>query len=498
MPVLPFSDVLEQICAELPPAVEAYLVGGAVRDRLLNRHVYDLDFVLSEEPLAVSRKIADKSGGAYYPLDDKRETGRVIIPRDDGSRLILDFALIQGDDLYSDLQARDFSINAMALDLRNPYQLIDPLGGAADLHAGVLRQCTTSSIADDPIRSLRAVRLASTFRLQMLPETVQAIRQVGHLLTRVSAERIRDELFRILDSPNPAANIRVLDMLDLLPLVLPELGELKNVPQSSPHQDDVWHHTLDVLAKLDTIIHVLGGDHDPDLAANWTHGYLSVQLGNFRENIRDHLSLSISPGRTNKQLLYLAALYHDIGKPQTLKEDDDGRIRFFNHDTEGARIVSVRARRLRLSNEEIHWIKTIVRHHMRPLMLAHVGHIPTKRAIYRFYRATQAAGIDVCLHSLADTLATFGTRLSEDIWQRDVNIVRTLLEAWWEQQEVSVSPPALLGGRDLIDNLGLVPGPLVGDLLEVIREAQASGQVHDREEALAFAQNWLKEKKQVR
>lgn len=497
-PHFSFEDILKWVKMELPAGASGYLVGGAVRDRLLRQESYDLDFVLSEGSLAVSRRVANRLGGAYYPLDEERETGRVILIGEDDPRQVLDFALLSNNDLESDLQARDFTINAMAIDLAEPDQVIDPLGGADDLRSRKLRQCSSDSISADPIRCMRAVRMAGKYRLYMLPETTQAVRSAAGLLTEVSAERMRDELFRILDNPRPATNIRLMEKLGLLPYVMPELGELKGVLQSHPHHDDVWRHTLNVLARLEEIIAVLGSRHDEDISANWVYGYLSVRLGRFRDKLSEHLSDSISPGRNRKLLLYLAALYHDAGKPLTYQQDESRRIRFFKHDIEGSKLISARARKLRLNNEEIDWLKIIVRNHMRPLLLAQTERQPSKRAVYRYFRSCQAAGVDICLLSLADTLATYGSDLTQEIWIRDVGVVRVLLEAWWEHKDEEVSPPVLIGGRDLIHNLGVKPGPVVGELLEAVREAQASGEINDREEALTLARGLLDDRKNLK
>ena len=153
-----------------------------------------------------------------------------------------------------------------------------------------------------------------------------------------------------------------------------------------------------------------------------------------------------------------------------------------------------RGEALHLSNDEIERLKKIIRHHMRPLLLAQTGQLPTRRAVYRFYHAAGEAGVDVCLLSLADSLATYGPELPQDLWGHQIDVVRTLLEAWWERPAESISPPALIDGYDLMQALNLEPGPEVGRLLELVREAQASGEVHDRESALALARERMQKK----
>ncbi|RPI87790.1 MAG: HD domain-containing protein, partial [Chloroflexi bacterium] len=201
----------------------------------------------------------------------------------------------------------------------------------------------------------------------------------------------------------------------------------------------------------------------------------------------EHLAASLSGDRLLDTLLLFAAIYHDAGKPQTRTVEKNGRVRFFNHDELGEKIIAKRARALRLSNVEIEHLSKIVRHHLRPMLLANTGQMPSRRAVYRFFRDTGASGVDVCLLSLADVLATYGPTLPADTWSRHLDVVGTLLEAYWDHPEESVTPPPILNGSELIEETGIPPGPLVGKILSEIREAQAEGKVTSREEALAFA-----------
>lgn len=491
---LPYQELLDEIGLIVPPGVQAYLVGGAVRDAILGRPTNDLDFAVSQDAIGLGRRVADKLEGAFYPLDPERDTARVILFQADGSRQILDFAGLRGADIHSDLLGRDFTLNAMALDFHHPPKLMDPLDGVNDMRSGLIRACSDQVFVDDPLRILRGVRLASAFDLRIVPETIQMMLPAVDLLPGVSVERVRDELVRILDGPRQAKSLRVLDALGVLPDILPEMAELKDVEQSPPHISDVWSHTLDVISKLEHVLSVLSLHHDPEAAANWALGFISVQLGRYREQIFDHLNDSITTGRSQRSLLFLAALYHDAGKPETRVMDDDGRIRFFKHEVVGSKLAASRGHSLRLSNEEVKYLEKIVRNHMRPLSLTKVGNPPSRRSIYRFFRDTGQAGVDVCLLSLADTLATYGPTLPKELWAEQLSVVRSLLESWFERQEEAIAPPPIINGRDLMDHLGMPPGPQIGELLKAIREAQAMGQVTDRSIALEFAKSWLESK----
>lgn len=484
-------ELLDRISQALPEPGAAYLVGGAVRDALLNRPVHDLDIVLAGQALKIGRQVAKALGADYFPLDPERETARLILTQPGGARFFIDFSIFRGPDLLSDLQERDFTINAMAIAFLPPYTLVDPLGGASDLRNKIMRLCNKSALQKDPLRSLRGVRQATEFGFLLLPETRQEIRQALPMLHNTSAERVRDELLRILECPQPALALSVLDRLGGLPYTFPELEALKGVTQSTPHVSEVWQHTLDVVKYFDHILKILNPDYDPDANANWIHGMVSVRLGRYRQPLHQHLNTRLNPDRSLHALLLLAALYHDSGKPQTRQVNDVGRIRFFDHEQLSEKFVQTCGKRLRLSSQEIERLQTIVRHHMRPLLLAQAKGMPTRRAVYRFFRKTGLAGVDICLLSLADTLATYGNQLPEETWIRQLDIVRQLLEAWWENNETQIAPEPLVKGGDLIQGFGLTPGPQIGQILEVIREAQAAGEIETKEQALSLARAWL-------
>ncbi len=480
---------LERIRQVFPPDASVYLVGGAVRDILLDRPVHDIDFVLDGEVLAVARKVANKLGAMYFTLDEARHTGRVIWTQQDGQRLVLDFAARRGPDLESDLRARDFTVNAMALPLQGEMRLVDPLGGARDLQEKILRPCSPGSLTADAVRVLRAVRLSIAHNLRMSPETRRQLKAALELLPRVSAERLRDELMRMLEGPHPDAAVRLLDFLGVLPYVLPELTSLKGVRQSSPHQQDVWEHSLSVLRHLEAILSALEPEYHPERAANLAIGLLVLRLGRYRQQLDRHFRQSLTPDRSLRGLLFLAALYHDAGKPQTYHEQAGGRIRFLRHEQISADLALKRGQALPLSNDEVDRLVRIVRHHMRPHHMVNAGKPPSRRTIYRFFRECGPAGVDICLLSLADCLATYETTLPQDLWASYLDVIRLLLQAYFEQTEELVSPPSLVNGHDLIAELSLTPGPQIGRLLELIREAQAVGRVRNREQALKLARS---------
>ena len=496
-----FDHPLLKAVRELLPADQPlYLVGGALRDSLLGNPTHDLDFAVPSGALKLARRIADQLSvpdrtAAFYPLDPQTDTARIVVRGAQGAREMLDFSGFRGADLLEDLRGRDFSINALAMDVHTG-ETLDPLGGGRDLREKRIRACSESSLVDDPLRILRAVRLAAAFGFSIQAETRKQMKAAVPLLPAVSPERRRDELFKILEGPRPDTSIRALELLGALPLLLPELPLLKGVAQSAPHVYDVWTHTLAVLRHLDGILALLTPAYNEVKGnADLFNALLVLRLGRYRKQIDEHLGAGLNPDRSARALLFFAALYHDAAKPATRTVEETGRIRFLGHDELGAAVVVERGRALRLSTEELERLKIIIRYHMRvhfhtSRQIAE-GKQPTRKAIYRFFRDSGSAGVDLVLLALADFRATYDHTLSQAQWEACLEVSRLFLEAWFEKADEMVSPPQLLNGDGLIAELKMTPGPEIGHLLELIKEEQVMGHFSTREEALAFARGWL-------
>ncbi len=493
---LPFSyPPLVDRVREILPEQEIYLVGGTVRDMLLNRTSHDLDFALPSNGIALARRVANVLHADFMVLDQERDTGRIIVTEPDGMRTFLDFATYRGRDLDEDLRARDFTMNAIAFDLRTQ-TLHDPLNGASDLRGKLIRLCSPDTFTEDPVRVLRAVRQAAAFEFKIELETREAMRQAASLLPRVSVERQRDELFKILEGPKPDAALRALEMLGVLPHLLPELPPLKGVEQSPPHIHDVWEHTLSVLGQLERILTALAPGYKADDTNDLFTGLLTLRIGRFREQFARHFTESLNADRSVRAALFFAALYHDVQKPATKSVDDGMRIRFFDHEIKGAEVAAIRGRDLNLSNDEIERIRKIIAHHMRfhffTSRLERHQQEPSRKAIYRFFRDTGRAGVDLVLLGLADLRGAQGAALKQETWTAALSVGRILLENYWEKPQETIAPPRLLDGNELMRELGIAPGRIVGQLLEAIREGQATGKVENREQAFAFARDHLK------
>jgi len=230
--------------------------------------------------------------------------------------------------------------------------------------------------------------------------------------------------------------------------------------------------------------------HENEFGGDLLTGLLSQRLGRYRQQITTHLNTELVPDRSYRPILFLAALCHDFTKPRHRTVEDSGRIRFIGHESSGAEEMASQAAALRLSRAEIQRLSRIVQDHMRPWQMAKQGEAPSRKAVYRFWRANGPAGVDIVLLSLADLVGIYGYTLPQAVMQSYVDVARTLLEAYWETPH-QITPEMLINGSELMEIFQLQPGPQIGQLLDALREAQAVGQVETREQALSFLNQTL-------
>jgi tRNA nucleotidyltransferase/poly(A) polymerase/very-short-patch-repair endonuclease len=479
-PTVPTSlqTLFESIHAAVP---DAYLVGGAVRDLLTGRTPKDIDVVTRTDAREAAEAIASALDGHAFPLDEARGQYRVVL----SDRTAEEVDVSHIDDLADDLARRDFTINALAAQIRAGGSLgavIDPCGGADDLDAGLVRMIRAENLADDPLRLLRAVRLATELQYEVDPATANAIRTLAPRLAETAGERQRDELVRVFSTPRAAQGIRLADALGLLDVLLPELSPARGVEQPAQHHYyDVFEHSIHALSALDQMLHDtvtaeerpwLGPDFRSIMSGFDLESYLRTRTG----------------GISRLVLLKLAGLLHDVSKPETKGVEPDGRIRFLGHPEQGAVKALHICERLRLGNRETRFVATLVEEHLRPTMLAQRGEPPSRRALYRFMRDLGDAAPACLILSLADAAAATGPRLQQERWRGHVAYSRYVLyEASRIDSPEQGARKRLVNGDDLMSELGLMPGPALGEVLSQLDEAQAVGEIETRAEAIEYA-----------
>lgn len=463
-----------------------YVVGGVLRDHQLGRHSpwLNVDLAVPHGALVLARHLAAVLHGAYVPLDEEVGSARVVVTRD-ARHIELDMSDFRGASLEDDLRRRDFTVNALAVRLddwlrapQDPHPLIDPLQGLKALQARCLSACFSGTFHEDPVRIVRAARFAAQLEFTVEPGTMGLMHQAVGALVRVSAERVRDELLMACETDRAHEAMRLLNEAGALDVVIPELARGRGMAQGGFHHLDVLGHQLETVAQADRFL--------KDFAE------FSADL---RQPLADYCAQQLAERHGRKSLIKLAGLLHDVGKPDRRTVEPDGEIWFLGHEQTGAQLVAAIVERLRLSNREGAMVCQLVLYHLRPGFLSREP-VLTRRAVYRFFKELGDDGPACLLTWWADRLATRGPRSHLDQIDQQRGRLEQLLRPYFFHAQEVVKPLRLLDGHRLMQTFRLDPGPLIGQLLGAIEEAQAEGRVRSTEEALALARELLSAKRE--
>lgn len=454
---------MEAIERHLPESLaltgqDAYLVGGAVRDLLLGAVPEDMDIAVLDDPRLFASQLATRVGGRRITLGRPGfEIERVV-----AQNTHYDVCEVNGSNIFDDLMRRDFTINAIAWDLSHR-KLIDPCNGMADLTRGQVRMVSQEGFKQDPIRLLRAFRLAAAFNFSLEPDTLAAVKRLASDIQSSAGERVRVELLKLLAASQSAPYIETMAASGLLDAVFPELAATRNCLQNRHHSFDVFTHTLVAYRHLEKILQS-PADFFPD-QTRW------IQRG---------------IDSADRPLLKLAMLLHDIGKPPTRSVSDAGKTTFYGHPGKGAQMAKDVNHRLRLSKREAEQIEMVVAHHLRPLHLfqSQGENNLSEKAIFRFFRTTGRLTPHVLVHTAADCMGKEDSPESVD--SPLMTFLSTLLECFSTRYTKNQSKKRLLNGHDIMKHFGLKPSPLIGRILARVEEAEFAGQVRSREAALAL------------
>lgn len=442
-----------------------WIAGGAVRDAILGRAVTDLDLAVTADPEQVAKAVAREGKGHAFELSAEFATWRAVA-RDRSWQV--DVTALRGETIEADLAARDFTVGAVAVPLAGG-EPIDPFDGIGDLERGLLRVVSEDSFRADPLRLLRAARLAAGLGLQIDAATAARARSEAALAAEPAGERQLAELRRLIGGPDPLRGVALLDELGITATVLPELEALRGVEQGPNHHLDVFGHTLAVLERTLEV--------ESDLER-----FAGERAGETRALLAEPLADEMSRGTA----LRFGALLHDIGKPAT-RGERDGYVTFIGHDGEGAEIVAGICRRLRASGRLTRHLSALTLHHLRLGFLVHEAPLPPRR-VHEYLRATEPVAADVTLLTVADRLSARGSGpfATEEAIGAHLDLARQMLAAALDWRRDG-PPEPLVRGDELAAELGIAPGPELGELLAELEGAQYAGEVASRQEAIERA-----------
>ena len=449
---------------------DIYLVGGFLRDIMLAYETRDVDFAVNAREYQVAqlaKSIARRFHGSPFLMDEDNTVWRIVLADD----YRIDIARLRGDSILSDLSERDFTVNAMAINVRhvvpsvNQMDMIDPFRGKNAIKRRVLVPVSKEIFRSDPVRILRAYRLAAQYDFRIPLRLRLLVRRRASELKRTSGERVWEELSKILMNQRSWSWLSRMEKDGVLSQIMPEVENMKKARDFYFHPS-LWHHSIESLEAFEEIL------ANPE-----------VYFGDFAQKITEHFLAPVS-GMVPK-LVYdkLAVLLHDIGKPDTVTIKN-GRVRFFGHEGEGIRKIAGIAERLKISRAGRHIMKTVVAAHTRPGTLTEVSEV-TDRAIWRLFRDLKDETLDVLVASIADRLSykRFGRDLTGI--ERHNKTVRYILERYYSIAE-RIKPLRLVNGNDIMETLSLSTGPKIGELLEKVVEAQADGIIDTKEQAIEY------------
>jgi poly(A) polymerase len=443
-----------------------------VRDLFMSRDISDIDVVVPVNPEEACREAAAALNGTAFVLDKERGVWRAALPN--GAQV--DISSIKKNrspglsTIVTDLSARDFTVDAMALPFPDGGTVLDPFGGAEDIRKKLIRALSKNALSDDPLRLMRAFRLAQQLDFHIEEDTLQAVRELSPLIGGTSPERVRDEIYIMLEGTNSHHSFREMAEAGFLEHVLPETKPMRGLPQGEAHQYDLLGHSLKAMEFAEDVM-------------LYPEKYFGVRA----PEVTRYLSERADGRLTMRGLIKLASLLHDSGKPCTMSREGrstggiEGRIRFTGHDLKGAQLNETVAARLKMSSLAKELLLLTARHHMRPLHMTK-EHI-TRHAMYRYVRDMDEHLPASLIVALADA---FATRAKPESVSTDVEGVTLQLSEYYYGEFLTQKEAPLLKGRDLISEFKLKPGPVFSELLNEVREKRAEGKISTREEALEY------------
>ncbi|PPD58000.1 CCA tRNA nucleotidyltransferase [Dehalogenimonas etheniformans] len=463
--------------------VEAAIVGGFIRDSLLGRPVRDLDLAIEGNGRLFAEALAAKLGASMFILHSEAGMYRITLTGQAFDQI--DVSEVDGN-LGDDLMRRDFTVDAMGASItlpalnNNQMEIVDPSNGLVDIGQKILRAVSPDVFKSDPARLLRGVRLAAELGFTIESATERLIAENAALCENVAGERTREDLVKLFSLPSAGPAIEYLDRLGLLTRIFPELEPSRGVDQPIEHSWDVLGHQMKTVEALDWVLR----------RGYWPYAPTGAQeLVPWTRAVQSYFESGVNSGASRIALTRLAALIHDIAKPETKTQAPNGRVRFYGHPARGAETAVSMLSRLRFSQREIKFVAAMVELHMRPTQMGPDSIQPTPKAVYRFHRDAGDAAVATLYLSLADHLAARGPTLQLDNFAEHVKIVAYVLSE--RERQKSKEPQRLIDGNELQSRFGLKPGPELGKILDEIVEAQATGEISTREEGLELAKRLI-------
>lgn len=461
-PLNRLGDKWQAIIRRVRDLVEdGFIVGGVVRDVFIGRDIEKLDLdIVCKDAASAARRLAEEFSSPLIELDKKRGIYRIVM--EEGVQI--DIARLHSQGIEADLLGRDFTVDAIAVRLSD-FSVIDPLNGILDIKKRVLRLVSERAFRNDGLRLVRAFSIPAVIGFKLDKGVLGAVRRDKDYIFLVAKERINQELRRLFSAKEVFLWVKKMYEADLFSLMFPDIDMMEAVEQGPYHHLDVLKHSFETLRRMDELLSSIA--HNSRIKKRRVlMEYVHEPIGSWRRDA----------------LLKWVALWHDLGKPMVM-QDRDGKRVFYGHDRAGAKRLKAIMREYKFSVRQIRFCYLLVSMHLRPGDLTKEA--VTERAVYRFFRQAEGEELSVLLLSWADAWATRG-RLNP--WRNFYSHRKSVIDLINKAIEIRTKPslPKLISGEDVMEILGIGPSPMVGRVLEEVREAQALGRIRTRDEALEW------------
>lgn len=447
------NDELIKKIIKFSDGKQIYLVGGCIRDYLLGKENYDKDIIADfEDAEEYAQNLAQNLDATFITLDDENKIYRLVMK--DKTNYI-DIAKLIGKNIDDDLKRRDFTINSVAVNLKN-YEILDINNGIEDLKNKTIKGICDKNFEDDPLRLLRAYRFQSALGFKIDEHLKKIIDKNYKNLNKIATERINQELVKLFEGKYTDETLK--NMGEMIDYIFPVMKEVKKVPPNSHHHLPLFYHSIETVKQI------------------------QILYDNSTDEIKEHL-------KSRFGLLKLGAFLHDIGKPQTWTiEEDTGRHRFIKHDDIGSKIVVPTLKNLCFSKKQINYIACLIKNHIYPSQVI-VSQGDKDKSYMRFIRKMDDNVIDIILIAMADRLSARGPEITEETVNQNITGLNNLLNYYIEIKPTLKPLPVLLDGNEIMKMFNLKPSPKLGKLINQLKEAQISGEVNTKSDAICYINN---------
>lgn len=438
---------------------KAYIVGGFLRDCLTNKHSCDVDVVVENScAKVIAQKLADSINGYFVELDDLNKIYRVVFA---DKKNYVDVAQCVGQNIEQDLKRRDFTMNALAYDLKENV-VIDVTNGVNDINNNVIREISEFNITDDPIRILRAFRFQSEFGFEFSDELKRILKEHNLRILKTAKERINTELLKLFGGKYVVDVLKSMDSYGILELIFPIVSDIKKIPPNSHHHLNLFEHSLETVKQV------------------------QLYYNNACEEVKEHLDEELFAGYKRIAYLKLGAFLHDVGKPSTWQiEPDTGRHRFIMHDSVGAKVIVPYLKDLKFSKKQIAYIQKIIKNHIYPAGVV-TSDEASEKAYIRFFRKMENEVIDLIAVAYGDRMSALGPDITDEVVEKNIKGLEKLLHLYLEQKNKLEPLPKLLDGNDIMQILGIGQSRKLGEIIQKLKEAQLSSEVTTKDAAIEF------------